>query len=81
MSSMMITSVVMSLTDRERSMLAFLAGFPPHVWVREGTNAHICASLVRKGHAERYHHSERVRGEPRVSWMEYRATALGREAV
>lgn len=69
----------MKLTTRELKTLAMLIKFPPHVWIRGGDDAHVCASLCRKGLAERYSYSEHIRGEARVVWQEYRATALGRD--
>ncbi len=67
----------MKLTENEQNILAELAKCPPGEWVQ--VNPHICASLVRKGLAERYNPKLARLGEPRVGWKQYRATELGRE--
>lgn len=44
------------------------------------TPAH-AGSLVRRGYLTSAQNSERVRGERRMTWADYRITEAGREAV
>lgn len=46
-----------------------------------GLNKNVCASLCRKGLAERHVHSELVRFEGRTSWTEYRLSELGKQRL
>lgn len=69
------------LTEKERSNLDILCrsvGWTKPGSFSPGLRASVCASLVRKGLAERMIHSEHVRYESRTQWTEYRATDAGR---
>lgn len=64
------------LTEKEMFELKKLCAH--RGWVSEGVNKTLCASLVRKGMAEKCVHSEQVRGERRIQWTLYRPTDSGR---